>query len=502
MTTVGDQVRTILNEGKTLLEEGDGQGLALRFDFNGLATTPQLIRRRMFGMVVQIVVPPATVAVLNGPKGICRVYTPGSYWLWDLPPGPVLTQWVDAGHRRRHVGPIEGWSADKWRVRLTLVVDFIVADPEAIATHSAPLQALDDAVRSGVLHQLERRSHAELTGYDEHSGGIDAPAGVILERLQHDPSLAGLEIIDVHVLERVGDERRIEAATDTAVALARIEESARLRQAEDRSALLAMEGQALRQAAEHDLRMAARLADGREQLAMHDFAMQQQALQAQLKILEARISSQVAQIAHDEQLWQTEQRRLQAEWQVLQQQQIEEHRTDQLLRLLEAQQQLEATQAEHAQVAERRRTERERDLLELQLHHEQLLAQQVKRLEGWRTQHERMLLTMQHQHAEQLAIIQGTAQIATEAAGQGKYIHVGIPGAYQMPEINTPRADATTVAGEGLRTLQTLQEQCNRLMEDRERLVASSSLEEVEQDIEATPTNHVEAGEDSRGVEG
>jgi hypothetical protein len=144
---------------------------------------------------------------------------------------------VDARRRQVPVGPVEGFSADKWRVRLWLAVDVAVSDPRLIAAHRQPLDTLATAARAAALAYIERHSHAALTGHEDDRGGMDGPALAILERLRADPALAGLEIISVRVVERQGDERQIEAATAATVAAARIDEALRVEAAEHRATL-------------------------------------------------------------------------------------------------------------------------------------------------------------------------------------------------------------------------------------------------------------------------
>ncbi len=458
MTMLEQQAQQLLADGTAFVTGEPAQKPALTLSFNGLATPPQIIPRRFVGTLVDVIVPPGFSAIVSGPQGMQRVLTTGSYHFWDIPRGPVMVQWVCTSRQRREVGPIEGWSADKWRVTMHVVVDFWVRDPVAIATHQAPLAVLDDAIRSSVMYHFERMTHEALTGYDPELGGIDVPAHAMAERLNHDPALAGLEIVKLHILERVGDIRRIEAATETAVAIAQLEESTRLKRAEDQSAILSMDGQAVRQAAEADLRMAATIAEGREQLAKHDIAAQHFALDARLRVLEAQIQAQVAEIARDEAAWQAEQQHLHGEWQATLEQHQLEHQSDHAIRVLEVQQRFDATHAERAHQAEERRAKHERDLLVLQMRHEQVLVEQRERLESWRASHERSLLLTQQQHTEQLAMISGTTTIASQAAG--RIAQLGSVVARRVGDGES--ADPNAVAGEGLRTLRMLQEQRQR----------------------------------------
>jgi hypothetical protein len=385
-----------------------------------------------------------------------------------------LAQWVDARRQQVPVGPIEGWSADKWRVRLWLIADVEVGDPAKIAAHREPLAALVAAMRAGALHFIEQHTHAELTGCTGEQGGMDAPAQAVLERLRSDPGLDGLRVVNVRMIERQGDERQIEAATAATVTAAQIDEELRVADARHRARLHELETKAVVAEREHTLRMAATAAAAREKLLMQQSEVQQAALAARLDIVMAQIHAQTAEIAHDEQLWQAEQMRLQAEWEHIQRQQLEVHQVDQQLRLMDGQQSILRSEGEVALVAEERRhthqlalaeiqqrlaeqraaqaqaiserrAQHDRALLELHLRHEQLVAEQMQQLEHWRTQQLQIGVQQQRQHERQMAVISGAAQIAVAAAALPQ----------DEPGGNGERRE---VADAGLRTLQALAE--------------------------------------------
>ena len=425
-----------------------GRELPLPRFATGLSTLPQTLPRQALGFGAQLIVPPGTWAVAHLPGGVVETYTPGSYWIW-CQPGAVLVQWVDARRQQVPVGPIEGFSADKWRVRLWLVIDIAVADPILIAAHREPLSVLGAVARAATLTYIERHSHAALTGCDEGAGGLERTAQALVESLQYAPALAGLEIIGARVVERQGDERQIEAATTATVAAAQIDEALRVEAAEHRATLRRLESQAMVGERQHNLRMAATAAAARERLLAQQAEVQQAALAARLDIVLAQIRAQTAEIAHDEQTWQAEQVRLQGEWDHIQRQRLESHQTDQQVRLLEAHQGLaraegelalaaQDRQSEHAlalaevqqRIAEQRarqaeavaerRAQHERTLLELHLRHEAMVAEQMQKLEAWRSQQVQVKVREQRQHDRQLAGIAGAAQIAAAAATQSR----------------------------------------------------------------------------------
>ena len=439
----------------------------------GLATAPSALPRQALGLFAQVLVAPGTVAVIHLPGGECRVFQPGSYRLWNVAAGTILAQYVDARRQPVPVGPIEGWSADKWRVRLWVVVEVEVADPVRIATYRDPLGTLAAAARTGMLHYIEQHSHAELTGCAGAQGGLDAPAQAVAARLRDDPALEGLRIVGVRVLERQGDERQIEAATAATVAAAQIDEELRVAEARQRARLHELAAAAAVGEREHAVRMAATAATAREQLVQQQAQVQQAALAAQLEIVLAEIRAQSAELAHDEQVWQAEQQRLHVEWERLQRQQLDVHQTDQRLRLLEGentllrtggevallvddrqrahelalaelQQRLVEQRAAQTQLVAERRAQHERTLLELHLRHEELVGEQVQRLEQWRVERAGTELLQQRQQDRQIAVIAGTAQIAAAAA--------------QLPDREVLPDDRLAVADAGLRTLQSLAE--------------------------------------------
>jgi len=473
---VRETVADVVDDGIAAIT-GDARDLAgvplsaLRFS-TGLATMPSALPRRGLGLASNLVVPPGAWAVVHLPGGERRVYTPGSYWLWGVQPGAILAQWVDARRQQVPVGPVEGWSADKWRVRLWLIVDVEVGDPATLAGYREPLAALAAAARAGALRYIEQHSHAELTGCAGEAGGLDAPAQAILDRLRGDPALEGMRIVNLRLVERQGDERQIEAATAATVTAARIDEELRVADARNRARLHELEARALIGEREHTLRMAAGAADARERLLQQQAEVQQAALAARLEIVMAQIRAQTSEIAHDEQVWQAEQARFQTEWDRAQRQQIDSHQVDQQLRLMDGQGGLLRGEGELALAAEDRRhahelalagiqqrlaeqrtaqgqaiaerhARHEQALLELHLRHEQLVGEQMQRLEDWRTQQGRLGDQQQRQHDRQMAVIAGTAQVAAAAAA--------------LPQHDLTD-DRHEVAGAGLQTLRALAE--------------------------------------------
>jgi len=251
-------------------------------------------------------------------------------------------------------------------------------------------------------------------------------------------------------------------------AAAQIDEELRIAAARQRAKLHELEAQATLAEREHALRLSATAATARERLLMGQNEVQQAALAARLEIVMAQIRAQAAEIVRDEQQWQAEQNRLQTEWERVQQQEFEVHRTDQHLRLLdgkheilrtegqlllageehrqthalalaESQQRLAEQRSIQSQAQAERRAHHEQTLLDLHLRHERLVAEQMQQLEQWRTQQFQVGVQQHRQHERQLAVISGTAQVAAASA--------------HPADTTTERAQ---IADSGLRALQDL----------------------------------------------
>jgi hypothetical protein len=214
------------------------------FDFNGLATHPTYLDRGWLGLFGQLKVLPGTCAVVTGREGFQRVYEPGIHFLFNVPLGPAMVQVVNTTRQRREIPPVTFLSKDKWSVTLRAVVDFEVEDPLIIAQSANPLETLDAVATSCIMAQIEAMPHDALTGLlEEEPSGLDTVAKGILDRLCTSPDLDGLRIIGVSIVERKGDERRIEIVRDAVVERTRLAEESRLRRIEDEAELEELENQ-------------------------------------------------------------------------------------------------------------------------------------------------------------------------------------------------------------------------------------------------------------------
>lgn len=262
------------------------------FTFNGLATPPEEIDRSLLSLFGQLTVLPGTSAVLTGRGGFQKVYHPGTYGLFDVPLGRAVVQVVNVTSQMREMPPVTALSADKWNVTLKVVVDFRVGDPVEIAVSLNPLEALDTVATSCVMAQIEAMSHDALTGRPDEEAGVDEVARQIMERLRGKPSLRGLEIINVTIAQRKGDERRIKIVQDAAV------------------------GETRSEAREAELRAQKRIARREQEVALVEAETARRKVEEEerLKIAQAQLEAEAAEIRRPQEEWQTDLKRQEEEW--------------------------------------------------------------------------------------------------------------------------------------------------------------------------------------------
>jgi len=262
------------------------------FTFNGLATPPEEVDRSLLSLFGQLTVLPGTSAVLTGRGGFQKVYPPGTYGLFDVPLGRAVVQVVNVASQMREMPPVTALSADKWNVTLKVVVDFRVGDPVEIAVSLNPLEALNTVATSCVMAQIEAMSHDALTGRPDEEAGVDEVARQIMERLRGKPSLRGLEIINVTIAQRRGDERRIKIVQDAAV------------------------GETRSEAREAELRAQKRIARREQEVALVEAETARRKVEEEerLKIAQAQLEAEAAEIRRPQEEWQTDLKRQEEEW--------------------------------------------------------------------------------------------------------------------------------------------------------------------------------------------
>ena len=301
----------------------DGREGLPEFSFNGLATPPAPLNRGWLGLLGQLIVLPGTCAVVTGRKGYRQVFSPGTHTLFEVPLGPATVQWVNTRRQRRELPAITALSQDKWRVTLRVAVEFEVTDAEAIAQHADPLTALETAARAAILAQIEALPHDALTGRVD---GEDAPSGVnavaegVLQHLRDSPSVEGLQVVNLSIVERQGDERRIQIVQNAVVERTRLVEEGQVRELEDR---LEMSKLAARQ----------EIAEGEQAIVLVETQteVRQEQERERLKLMAAQVEAEIEEIRRAQEAWRAEQKRLTEEW-----------RTAKELELLQMQQQHEA----------------------------------------------------------------------------------------------------------------------------------------------------------------
>lgn len=275
----------------------DGLGAYPDFDFNGLATAPAALDRGRWGLLGELVVWPGTCAVVTARDGTCRVYPAGSHSLLNLPLGPATVQFVHTARQRRVLAPVEGLSQDKWRV----------------AQAVQPLATLDAVITTCTLAQIEAMTHDALTGSDDGVGatpcgrpvGLEAISAGILQRVRQRESLDGLWVVDLIIVERAGDERRVQIMQEASVERARLSEEQRTQEQFDQARLQLLE-------------LRRQLLEREQVLALLETQGQLDRVQIEegRRLVAARVDAEVARI-----------RQAEAEWQAELQQQLEEQAT-------------------------------------------------------------------------------------------------------------------------------------------------------------------------------
>jgi hypothetical protein len=273
------------------------------FDFNGLATVPAPLDRGRWGLLGELAVWPGTCAVVTARDGTSRVYPAGSHSLLDLPLGSATVQFVHTARQRRVLAPVEGLSQDKWRVRLSAEVEFEVCEPWRVAQAVQPLATLDAVVTSCTLAQIEAMTHDALTGNDDGVGatpcgrpvGLEAITTGILQRVRQRESLDGLWVVDLIIVERVGDERRVQIMQEASVERARLSEEQRTQEQFNQARL-------------HLLETRRQLLEREQVLALLE--TQGQLDRAQIeegrRLVAARVDAEVARIRQAEEEWQAD----------------------------------------------------------------------------------------------------------------------------------------------------------------------------------------------------
>jgi hypothetical protein len=202
--------------------------VVVSFDANGLTSFPY-VTWRWPGLAGYLVVPAGTCAVLTLHNGRRKVYAAGTHFLTELPSGKYFVQFVDVRRHRTPIPLTESLCTDGWRGGLALEVAWRVRDAAVIVDTVDPLGELLATAQACVRAVIEGISHDELLGgVSDRAMDADAITQNIGTRLRRSSAIQGLEIVDVLITDRQGDERRMEIVQETTVEQTQLAEQHRL----------------------------------------------------------------------------------------------------------------------------------------------------------------------------------------------------------------------------------------------------------------------------------
>lgn len=210
----------------------DGQ---VTFDYNGLATRPIRVSRGPGGFLGWFTVPPGCSAVVTGPAGRMKVFSPGTHLLQGLPPGETVIQLVKASPELLHVNNVKGHSVEGWPVELDMVARIVVVDPRAIVNQTHPLDDLRSLLVSSAMSVVEKLPLAVFLGLQpDPSYSRRTLADTILTHVRSLPTVNGLTVIRIDVSDRRGDERQLQIVREAQVSQVELETKRRLQEMEHR----------------------------------------------------------------------------------------------------------------------------------------------------------------------------------------------------------------------------------------------------------------------------
>jgi hypothetical protein len=196
---------------------GHATPVVVSFDANGLTSFPY-VTWRWPGLAGYLVVPAGTCAMLTLHNGRRKVYAAGAHFLTELPSGKYFVQFVDVRRHRTPIPLTESLCTDGWRGGLALEVTWRVRDAAVIVDTVDPLGELQATAQACVRAVIESISHDELLGgVTNQAKDADAITQDIGTRLRRSSAIQGLEIVDILVTDRQGDERRMEIVQETTV---------------------------------------------------------------------------------------------------------------------------------------------------------------------------------------------------------------------------------------------------------------------------------------------
>lgn len=171
-------------------------------------------------------VPPKVCAVLWPKDGRPQVYGPGKHLL-RLPPGVYPLYFVDM--RRQSTQLVIQAATDGWEVKLTVQVVWEVKFPPDVINAPRLQEGFLPACIGGGKNFIQATAHDQLVGAPGIAPVSDAAiAEAIRGYTRHNRACDGFEVLDVTVLARQGDRRRVDELQKASVEKIRIEQSIRL----------------------------------------------------------------------------------------------------------------------------------------------------------------------------------------------------------------------------------------------------------------------------------
>jgi|GEM_PF-2408266 len=162
-------------------------------------------------------VPPETCAVVNPPSGQLTLFYPGDY-LSELPDGLHPIRYVDLRRHTLILPEVRAASIDAWDVCLSLLVRWRVSNPELVLDVPQPLKAITAACVAVVIDFIQSNPHDGLVcAPDSNLVPGEDIALAIRTQLSMSEACQGFEILEVSVLNRLGDRRRTDAVQQAIV---------------------------------------------------------------------------------------------------------------------------------------------------------------------------------------------------------------------------------------------------------------------------------------------
>ncbi len=166
--------------------------------------------------------PPNVAVVISFPDGQQRAYQTGG--ILNLPMGVYGRKFVDMSRRYMNMPRVKATTSDSWTVSLQIEVTWQVSDPLMIANTKKPIHALRDLCRAATIDFIQSNPHDLLVSSPEVEPMEEEKiANSILKRIRKNPALVGFNFVNINVLDRRGDPKRLEKRQAGMVQLEEIE---------------------------------------------------------------------------------------------------------------------------------------------------------------------------------------------------------------------------------------------------------------------------------------